>query len=109
MENLEIHVSSVVTTTIKVPVIKLSGIVQMGVSRAILDNYVNNVSIWYHEMIFMLPEWRAYSRRSDRPTVRLSVCPPVHYTCPEHISKSIKVDLMKLNTLIDGREKKSRM
>ena len=45
MENLEIHVSSVATATIMVPVIKLPGIVLMGVSRAISDHYVNNVSI----------------------------------------------------------------
>ena len=55
----------------------------------------------------MLPEGRAYSRRfvspSDRPYAR-----PSHY-CPEHISKSIKDNLMQLNTLIEGYEGNSRM
>ena len=51
----------------------------------------------------MLPEWRAYSRHFARPSVH-----PSHF-CPEHISKSIEGNLMKLDTLIEGHEENCRM
>ena len=49
--------------------------------------------------IFMLPDGRAYSPRF--------VCPTIHrsHFCPEHISKNIEGNLMKVDTLIDGDEK----
>ena len=52
---------------------------------------------------FMLAEGRAYSRRFVRPSVR-----PSHF-CPQHISKSIDGNLMKLDTLIEGFEGNCRM
>ena len=61
--------------------------------------------------VVMLPEDRAYSRRFVRPTVCPSVRPsirPSHF-CPEHISKSIDGNLMKLDTLIEGYEENCRM
>ena len=47
----------------------------------------------------MLPDGRAYSPRF--------VCPTIHrsHFCPEHISKNIEGNLMKVDTLIDGDEK----
>ena len=51
----------------------------------------------------MLPEGRAYSHRF----VLLSVC--LSHFCPEHISKSIEGNLMKLDTLIEGHEGNCRM
>ena len=39
--------------------------------------------------------------------VRQSICPSHFY--PEHISKSIEVNLMKLDTLIEGHEGNCRM
>ena len=55
----------------------------------------------------MLPEERVYSRRFVRPSDRASVRPS-HF-CPEHISKSIEGNLMKLETLIEGHEGNCRM
>ena len=55
----------------------------------------------------MLSEARAYSRRFVRPYDRPYVCPS-HF-CPDHISKSIESNLMKLDTLIEGREWDFRM
>ena len=51
----------------------------------------------------MLPEGKAYSCSFVRPSVR-----PSHF-CPEHISKSIEANLMKLDTLIEGHEGNCRM
>ena len=39
----------------------------------------------------------------------LSVGPSLSHLCPEHISKSIEVKLMKLDTLIEGHEENCRM
>ena len=44
----------------------------------------------------MLPRGRAYSRHFVRPTIR-----PPHF-CPEHISKGIEGNIMKLDTRIEG-------
>ena len=87
--------------------------------------------------LFMLPEGRAYSPCFVHPTVGLSVhrnryilvCLKILDTsmyfneiyssvplfvrlslfCPEHISKSIEGNFMKLVTLIEGHEKNCRM
>ena len=57
--------------------------------------------------IFMLPEGRAYSPRFVRPSVLWSIC--LSHFCPEHISKSIEDNLMKLDTLIEGYQENFRM
>ena len=51
------------------------------------------------DLIFVLPERNPYF-----------VCPSIHpsHFCPEHISKSIEGNLMKLDTLIEGHEEHCR-
>ena len=46
-----------------------------------------------------LPDGSAYSRRFVRPS----------QFCPEHISKSIEGNVMKLDTLTEGHEENCRM
>ena len=54
-------------------------------------------------------------RPSVCPSVRPSIHPSIHPSgrpsnfCPEHISKSIEGNLMKLDTLIEGREENCTM
>ena len=55
-------------------------------------------------LFFMLPEGRAYSRRFVYPSDHR----PSNF-CPDHISKSIEGNLMKLDTLIEGHEGNCRM
>ena len=56
---------------------------------------------------FMQPEGRAHSCLF----VRLSICLSVHpsHFCPEHISKSIEGNSMKLDTPKEGHEENCRM
>ena len=64
---------------------------------------VENEQVYF----IMLPKGRAYSRSFVRPSDCPSICPS-HF-CQEHISKSIKGNLMKLDTLIEGHEWNCRM